>query len=503
MGTVSFQDTTIEGEVLTRRGERAARALERLGVGRDDVVALMLRNTPRFIEALGCVNQLQATRVLLPWPLAEPVLTRILAQVGATMLLIDVGLLPLARAAILARPNLKVVVIDDEADGWGSPALPGFSVLRWHELIADVEGGAADALPPARGPRTTVTLTSGSTGVPKVIRRTDAGRWRHWYRFSSQDRPRIRSSVVTAPLFNSGQYGVFSQTWYQQADIVLLEAFDPEAFLALVEARRINHAYLIPGMFVQLLRLPAATRRRYDVSSLEYVVHTGGPCPAHIKARMIDWWGPVIWEAYGCSETSLIAECSPAEWLERPSAVGRPILPVAILDPGGGPLPPGEVGRIHVGMDGLPRVTVDGQEPSWAAWEGRRWLATGDSGYLDEAGYLHVVCRNDEQINVGGTKVYPIEVEGVLLRHPAVVDCVACALPHEDLGSTVGAAVQLRPGGRASEAQLRDFAGRFLPAGKVPSRITVVAAPLRPATGKVNRRRVADQMHIPAGVPAG
>jgi len=496
MGVVHFRESTVDAETLTVRGGRAAQSLGALGVGPEDAVAMLLRNEPVFIEALSCVRSLQATRVLLPWPLDPVGVGRVLDEVNVRVLIGHLDLLLAVAPVLRDRPNILVVVADLPAVTGEPTVLPDRQsplydreLLSWDALIARANG----PLLPAGGARHTVTLTSGSTGRPKVVRRPGAQRWTRWYRYSAENRPAIRCSMVTAPLFNSGQFGVFSQTWHHGADQILLPEFQPEAFLAAVERYRVNHAYLIPAMFVQLLKLPAEVRDRYDVSSLNYVVHTGGPCPPDIKERMIDWWGPVFWEAYGCSETSLIAECSSSEWLVRRGTVGKPIVPVTVLDECGGVQPPGVVGRIFVDLAAIPTVTVDGQPPPAVTTGAGRSLPTGDLGYLDADGYLYVVARNDELINVGGVKAYPLEIESALLRHPAVLDCVAFALPDCELGQVIGAIVQVANETDIGESQLRAFLAGHLPASKVPTRLWLRTEALRAASGKVNRVTVRER----------
>lgn len=316
--TVYFAERAVALDELRERGARAAQALAADGLGTGDVAAVLLRNEPAFVEAQTCLRCLDAVLVLIPWHLTAEEIRPILEAVQPRLLIVHADLVARVFETAARLPGMRLVVVDTPAvlvpiDGVPShPTWPRLArVSHWEALIATASG----PLPiPARTLQA-ITLTSGSTGAPKVIRWEGEQRWIQWAERRTQGRPPIRSSIVTAPLYHGGQYGVFSQACHRQADQVILPRFEAEAFLSVVERHRINHAYLVPAMFVRLLKLPRKVRQRYDVSSLNHILQTGAPCAADIKRQMIDWLGPVIWEAYGSSETSTIASCSSQEWL--------------------------------------------------------------------------------------------------------------------------------------------------------------------------------------------
>lgn len=492
--TVYFADRAIALNDLQERGARAAQALADDGLGAGDVVAILLRNEPAFVEAQTCVRCLDATLVLIPWHLTAGEIRPILAAVRPSLLIVHADLVArvLDTAALLPEMHLAVVDTPPELvpiDGTPShpELLRGARLSRWEELITTASG----PLPIPSRTLQAITLTSGSTGAPKIIRWEGQQRWIEWADRRTQGRPPIRSSIVTAPLYHGAQYGVFSQACHRQADQVILPRFDAEAFLSAVERYRINHAYLVPAMFVRLLKLPPAVRSRYDVSSLDHILQTGAPCAADIKHRMIDWLGPIIWEAYGTSETSTIASCSSHEWLAKPTSAGKPVRRVLIVDEQGRPSPTGQPGQIWVEVSDMPKSRYQNAEVVRRAVNGAEFIATGDVGSVDADGCLSVSGRVDDLINTGRLKVYPEEIENVILGHPNVRDCVVFGMPDAEFGQGIGAAVELATTGSDSERELRDYLRGRISTFKIPVVIWQCPNGLRSETGKVNRALLA------------
>jgi long-chain acyl-CoA synthetase len=188
-------------------------------------------------------------------------------------------------------------------------------------------------------------------------------------------------------------------------------------------------------MFVRLLRLPEAVRRRYDLSSLEWVVHGAAPCPPCVKRAMIDWWGSVITEYYGGTETGFVTFHTAKEALRKPGTVGRPLTHTAlrVFDDDGRELPPGEIGEVYVRLPGFADFTYHGLPDKRREIERDGFVSIGDVGYLDEDGYLFLCDRKHDMVISGGVNVYPVEIEAVLLAIPGVRDCAVFGIPHEDI----------------------------------------------------------------------
>lgn len=495
--SVHYGEEQFALEALVAGGTRAAQALAREGFGPGDVVALVLRNAPVYVEALTCLRCLDAVLVLVPWHLTARELQPIFAAVAPRLILVHADLLGPVAAANQAAPAARLVVVDTPAQivaafglAAAPVAAPPADALHWAALTA----GSGTGLPVPARTLQAIAVSSGSTGAAKIIRRDGRQRWRQWAAQCTEAWPAVRRSIVTAPLYHTGQYGVFSQACQRQAEVVLLPRFEPQAFLAAVERHRINHAYLGPPMFVQLLRLPPAVRERYDVSSLDYVVQTGAPCAPAIKRQMIDWLGPVIWEVYGASECSLIAACSSHEWLARPGTVGRPLRGVVILDEQGRPCPAGQDGEIFVDISDMPALRYQNATVRRRDLDGTEFVSMGDRGRLDADGTLAVTGRTDEVINNGRLKVYPEEIEHALLRHPHVLDCVVFAIPDAVYGQAVAAAVTVTDPDADLEAELRTGLRGELSEHKIPVRIWTRTEPLRLGAGKVNRQALARRL---------
>jgi long-chain acyl-CoA synthetase len=254
---------------------------------------------------------------------------------------------------------------------------------------------------------------------------------------------------------------------------------------------------MVPTQFARLLQLPDEVRARYDVSSLESVVHSAAPCPMEIKKRMLDWWGPVIWETYGGTEgAATIAK--PHHWLAKPGTVGRPIrgLRVRILDAAGADLPPGELGGIYLDGGGPSFSYHRDPEQTAQAYRGAAFTL-GDVGYLDPDGFLFVVDRSKDMIITGGTNVYPAEVEAELAVHPDVQDCAVVGAPDAEWGETVYAFVQLRPGREPTPelaAALIDYCRGRLASFKCPRVVEFRAELPRTETGKLYKRLIRDEL---------
>lgn len=482
---------------LQERGARAAQSLRSAGIGTGDVIAIMLYNEPVFVEAITCLRCLDAVLVLVPWHLQTAELQQIFIAIKPRLIIAHEHFAAAAHAASAALTGVRLAIVETPEETLRAFGLDTCTPLqavagswRWQALVAS----ASAPLPIPERPLQAIAVSSGSTGRPKIIRREGRPVWRQWTTQCTRTWPAIRRSMVTAPLYHSGQYGVFCQACQMGADLVILPRFTPTACLQAVDRHRINHAYLGPPMFVELLRLPAAVRERYDVSSLDYLVQMGAPCAPDIKRRMIDWLGPIIWEVYGASECSMLAASSSHEWLERPGTVGKPLRRVFILDEAGSPCPPGQEGEIYIDLSGLPGVSYQNAQIRRRAIGAMDGLSVGDCGWLDADGYLYLGGRVDEIINNGRLKVYPEEIERWILGHPLVEDCVVFPIPDPVQGQAIAAAIRVAEGRELPLAGLRAWLSGRLSEHKMPVRIWCQPQPLRASTGKVNRQALARRL---------
>jgi acyl-CoA synthetase (AMP-forming)/AMP-acid ligase II len=225
---------------------------------------------------------------------------------------------------------------------------------------------------------------------------------------------------------------------------VVLTRFDPEATLAAIERYRVTNSIMVPTHFQRMLALPEATRAKYDVSSLVIVGHTGSACPVPVKRQMIEWWGPVLFEAYGGTESGATNGITSLEWLEHPGSVGRTLAPFEplVVDDHGQPLAPGLAGRLFF-RDTTGRGIEYHNDPdkTAAAHIAPGVFTLGDIGYVDDEGYVFITDRSSDMVLSGGVNIYPAEAEHVLHRHPLVADVACIGIPDQDLGEQLLALV--------------------------------------------------------------
>jgi long-chain acyl-CoA synthetase len=274
-----------------------------------------------------------------------------------------------------------------------------------------------------------------------------------------------------------------------------MERFDAEGALRLVERHRVTTTHMVPTQFHRLLLLPEEVRRRYDTSSLRHVLHAAAPCPVDVKRRMLEWWGPVIYEYYGATEGggTLVG---PEEWLARPGTVGRAWgggAEVRILDDEGKELPPGEIGTVYLKV--LQDFRYEGDPEKTRASRRGDFFTVGDVGYLDADGYLFLCDRKIDMIISGGVNVYPAEVEAALFAHPKVGDAAVFGIPDPEWGERVLAVIEPAPGvapGPELAAELLDFCRSRLAHYKCPRSVEFSAALPRDPNGKLYKRRLRD-----------
>jgi bile acid-coenzyme A ligase len=307
------------------------------------------------------------------------------------------------------------------------------------------------------------------------------------------DLPRDSCVIVPGPLYHNAPFSAAVLGLARGNRLVTQDRFDAETTLALIERERAEWALMVPTMMHRIWRLPTEVRARYDLCSLQRVVHTAAPMPAWLKEAWIDWLGPDrIWEVYGATEGLARTWIGGAEWRERRGSVGRPIgnARFAILDSEGRQLPPGQMGEVFAMPPGGPESTYHyiGAERR-STREG--WESVGDIGWLDEDGFLFLADRRSDLIISGGVNVFPAEVEAALLEHPAVRSCAVVGIDHEDLGQAVHAVVQ-SDDPDLNCVNLREFLRGRLAAPKHPRSVEVRSEPIRDDAGKVRRLTLAE-----------
>jgi len=479
--TLIFEGRTIESDVLFDRVLRAAGALQALDITSADTVALMLRNTPHVIELMLALRWLGATWCPINWHYKHEELRYILDDSGAKLFVAEAALLRELHAAV--PPGTTAIAVGDAGAAW-----PQWDVLR---------ATAAPCADPAGTPRGPMLYTSGTTGRPKGIRRhppsaAQAARTLDRARLCYGLEPGMRA-LLNAPIYHSAPNGyVVGVSQMPDATLLLEQRFDAERTLQLIERHRLTHAYLVPTLYVRLLRLPDDVKRKYDVSSMRHVSSTGSPCPPEVKRAMIDWWGPVFTESYGSSELGYMTYVTSAEALAKPGTAGRAIpgCELAILDEQGHALPAGQPGLIYARQPTMVDFTYQGNDGARRAMERDGFMTMADVGYLDRDGYLFIVDRSADMVISGGVNIYPAEIEQALLGMHGIEDCAVFGIPDDEFGEALAAAVQPRDGVQLSADDVRGFLREHLAGYKVPHVVTFHDTLPREDTGKIFKRKL-------------
>lgn len=278
------------------------------------------------------------------------------------------------------------------------------------------------------------------------------------------------------------------------ATVVVMERFDPELCLQLIERHRVTHAQFVPTMFFRMLALPAEVRARYDLSSLQVAIHAAAPCPIEIKERMIDWWGPILFEYYSGTEDIGGTAITSEEWLNHKGSVGRagPGITMHIVGPDGEEVGPGTDGQIYMEGGGSFEYHNDPAKTA-SVRDAHGWRTLGDIGHVDADGYLYLTDRQSNMIVAGGVNIYPQESENILTSHPYVADIAVIGVPNPEYGEEVKGVVELREGVVASEevaAELMAFCRSRLSRQKCPRSIDFVDHLPRDPNGKLYKRRL-------------
>jgi long-chain acyl-CoA synthetase len=481
--TILFEGHTLAAEPYFERVMRAASALQRLGITDADTVALMMRNSPTVLELMLACRWLGATWCPINWHFKHDELRFILGDCGARLFIADSALLHELHAAVPHDMPAIQALASDTSGPW-----PHWEALR-------------DAAPPCsaaqRTPRGPMLYTSGTTGRPKGIRRHPATpqqvqRSVEKSRLCYGIEPGMRA-LLNAPMYHSAPnaYAV-GVTQIENSTLLLEQRFDAERTLQLIEQHRLTHAYLVPTLYVRLLRLPDAVKRRYDIGSMRHVASTGSACPPEVKRAMIDWWGPVFTEAYGSSELGYMTHVTSAEALAKPGTAGRAIdgVDLRILDEQGREVAPGQPGLIYARQPGLVDFTYQGNDAARGAMERDGFLTMGDVGYLDRDGYLFIVDRAADMVISGGVNIYPAEIEQLLVQMPGVHDCAVFGIPHDEFGEALAAAVQPRAGVMLQADAVQGFLRERLAGYKVPAVVTFHDDLPREDTGKIFKRKL-------------
>jgi acyl-CoA synthetase (AMP-forming)/AMP-acid ligase II len=476
---------------MEANADRGAHLFRELGLKRGDTIAIWLPNCLEYFDLYWAGQRAGLYMVPLSTALNAEEAAYILADSGASLLVVGSGVAAAAETLESRLPAGVTAIYTVGAPVVGRPS--------WSEAIA-----AHPATPIAdEQPGLAMYYSSGTTGRQKGVRRP----------LDDIDATAVNPVTVAfamrfnltadtvyyspAPLYHAAPLTFCTVAQRMGATAVIPLKFDAEAMLRDIERYRITFAQLVPTMFVRLLRLPPEVRAKYDLSSLTHILHGAAPCPVAVKRGIIEWLGPIVSEYYAGSEGNGSTFISSEEWLRKPGSVGRSaIATIHICGEDGQTLPPGEPGAIYFDSNSDfhyhndPEKSRNARHPTQPGWS-----TLGDVGYLDEDGYLFLTDRKSFMIISGGVNIYPQEAENLLITHPRVADAAVIGVPNEDMGEEVKAVIEpldWADAGPELAAELIAFCRAHLSHVKCPRTVDFEVLP-RHETGKLYKRLIKDR----------
>jgi long-chain acyl-CoA synthetase len=483
------------GEVITfntleRRSNQLANFFHSLGLERGSVVGVLMENHPGFLEVAWAAQRSGLYYAAINWHLSPDEVAYILEDCGARVLVTSLAMGDLVGKLADRMPKVEVVLCRD--------GLLPQSTHAWHE----VEEINADALV-AQSEGCELLYSSGTTGRPKAVMRPlppigemvpnhegALTSYRETYRTNENS-----VYLSPAPLYHSAPLMSCLTVHRIGATVVVMERFDAEGTLAQIERYGVTHGQFVPTMFVRMLKLDSNIRDKYDLSSLQLVIHASAPCPVEVKRQMIGWWGPILHEYYSGTEGMGATTIDSHEWLTHPGSVGRPGgCTIHIVGDDGNELGAGETGAVY--FESIRRFEyLNDPDKTESIKESHGWRTLGDVGYLDDEGYLYLTDRATFMIISGGVNIYPQEIEDVMVMHPSVADVAVFGVPNEDFGEEVKAVVQPALGvepGPALIEELLAFCRQHLAGYKIPRTVDFVELLPRDPAGKLFKRHLRD-----------
>ncbi len=497
MAGTGFTQTFAELDAAANRFSRVLRAA---GVQPGDHVAVCMENHDRYFEVIWGCHYAGTIYTACSSRLTKPELEYILNDCHAKVFVTSKYKADQATEIVGGTPGVELrLMIDGTVDGYES----------YEQAVA---GQSADKLDEERIAGTDMLYSSGTTGMPKGIARP-------FERAALEGSPAGVATTLgalfgltidsvylsPAPLYHAAPLRFCLGATGTGCTVVAMEHFDAEQYLALIERYAITHTQVVPTMFIRLLKLPEDVRAKYDVSSLQCVIHAAAPCPIPVKQQIIEWLGPVVHEYYAGTEGNGFVYCNSEMWLAHPGTVGTPIAcTVHICGDDGEDLPRHESGTIFFEGGATFEYHNDPDKTS-SSRHPMGWSTLGDVGYLDDDNFLYLTDRKAYMIISGGVNIYPQEAENALVTHPKVIDVAVFGVPNEDFGEEVKAVVQpvSMPASDAEAAALSKeliaYCRTQLADVKCPRTVDFRTELPRHPTGKLYKRLLKDEYWKAAG----
>jgi long-chain acyl-CoA synthetase len=465
-----------------------AQLFRSLGLDRGDHVAILLENHPLFLQI--CVAAVRAGLYFtaISYRLQEEEVEYIVNDCEARVFITSKDRQSVVEKLVGKMPGMeKAYMLDGIIAGYDS--FEDAVAQMPTTVIADESIG------------TSMLYSSGTTGRPKgVLKPLPEGE------FGADDGPGLFQMLYgakedsiylsPAPLYHAAPLAFTMGFLLDGMTCVIMQHFEPESSLKVIEKFKITHSQWVPTMFIRMLKLDESVRLKYDMSSLECAIHAAAPCPIPIKEQMIEWWGPVINEYYAGSEGNGFVAINSENWLAHKGSVGQALTAVLhICDDEGNDVPAGDSGTIYFEGGGEFEYYNDKEKTDESRHQ-KGWSTLGDVGYLDDDGFLYLTDRKSFMIISGGVNIYPQETENLLVTHPKVMDVAVFGIPNEEFGEEVKAVVQPKHWedvGPEFEEELIDFCREHISHIKCPRSVDFDKELPRHPTGKLYKRLLKDR----------
>jgi fatty-acyl-CoA synthase len=471
-------------EQLEQKSNQGAHALRRLGARSGDHIIILMENRREFLEICFSADRSGLYYTTISTYLTVEEIIYIIRDCNAKVIITSGSFSSIAkeiREKVGPEPNY--LIVDGELEGYQS----------WEKLCAgqpvhpiEDELQGLDML-----------YSSGTTGTPKGVK------WK-----LTGENPGKRTMLIgllcglfgydhntrylcPAPLYHAAPLRHSMTTIKVGGTVFVMDRFDAQKSLEIIEHEKITHAQWVPTMFIRMLKLPENVYRKYDVSSLKVAVHAAAPCPMDVKEEMIKWWGPIIHEYYAGTENNGFCAIDTQQWMRHKGSVGKAILgKVRICDDSGKELPCGEEGEVYF-SNGHDFSYHNDPAKTKACRNKEGWTTIGDIGMVDTDGYLYLTDRKSFVIISGGVNIYPQEIENAILAHPKVADVAVIGVPNDDFGEEVKAIVQpidMSMAGNNFAEELIEFCKKRISKIKCPRSVDFMEKLPRQPTGKLFKR---------------
>tara|TARA_R110002110_G_scaffold406421_1_gene626441 strand:- start:269209 stop:270732 length:1524 start_codon:yes stop_codon:yes gene_type:complete len=475
---------------LDERSNQGAQLFRSLGLKAGDHIGMMLENCLAFTEIIWAAQRAGLIFTPISTHLKKEETAYILENCGAQLFIGSLALSEVAQQISGAASSIKHFYMVGGIK-------PGFE--SWEEAVDAQPDTPIDDQ--ANG--VPMLYSSGTTGQPKgIFIPPESDDVNAPNRLESTLGAAFGFSEETvylspAPLYHAAPLHYNMMLISMGGTSVVMESFDPELALKLIEEHRATHSQWVPIMFIRMLKLPQEVREAYDVSSMQVAIHAAAPCPVEIKEKMIEWWGEVIVEYYAASEGIGFTIIDSAAWLQHKGSVGPALIgELHIVDDEGKELPPGEIGTVYFGGADAQFTYHNEPEKTADAYNERGWATTGDVGYVDEDGFLYLTDRKNFMIISGGVNIYPQEIENLLVNHDKVADVAVFGIPHDEFGEQVKAVVEPMNWADATDEtaiEIMEWLRERLSHIKMPRSLDFHPKLPRMDNGKLYKRHLADE----------